>query len=84
MPGRNFIEAIELLLLEDYSQWVIFFFILFHGKQGLSQASLWLVYRYLLSSGSSCGMSFTKQSRDTISGYIKTKIQINEPALVMF
>ena len=84
MPGRNFIKAIELLLLEDYSQWIIFFFILFNGKKGLSQALLWLVYRYLLCSGSGCGMSFTKQSHDTVSGYFKTKIQINESALVMF
>lgn len=32
MPGRNFIKAIELLLLEGYSQWVVLYFILFNGK----------------------------------------------------
>ena len=33
MPGRNFIKAIELLLLEGYSQWVVLCFILFNGKK---------------------------------------------------
>lgn len=33
MPGRNSIKAIELLLLEGYSQWVVLCFILFNGKK---------------------------------------------------
>ena len=85
MPGKDFIKAIELLLLEGYSLWVVLYFILLNGKKGLPQTFLWL-YWCLLSSGSSFGMPFTERSCDTISGYFKTKNQIlvNKPVSVMF